>query len=433
MPQVKDIVLNRYRFYLSELEGDKAAQLAAREAAFRQVLDEVATAVGGWKSSTCPACPARPPAQLRAMGMNLRLAYAGWTPAPENLVRKFIARSLYDVYSLQTSIGRGGEFTVAEIARVIKELPSFEPAGRDGLLPGRCATVLLELVEEIEHYALEEIFRAAFQGLGYEQPRFRELDLGYARAAVLKSSENLADAVWAVVPASAVRLNRASELVDDVLPEYFLSWAKIAHEREAAAHDTAAAKEVQAALQKFLGEQELEQKVPGSLQRMEEASEQLANFRTALATAVARGRRHLHTMGLNIGNAERLLEDSLLHTRQEELRGLLVKPLELPRLQLEADLSYYEIELTKGQMVNEKLKDITQIRNAVWGRLLTALFGLLSLLGILQLFPDFAGLQKRWKIPFLAGLGLFIFLGLAFFPKIRRRLRRPPKKATSGN
>ena len=85
------------------------------------------------------------------------------------------------------------------------------------------------------------------------------------------------------------------------------------------------------------------------------------------------------------------------------------------REQIEADLSYCEIDLEKGNLTNEKLEDITQIRLAKWGRKATLFFGLLSAIGILQLFPNEFGTNLYIWARVAVIIGLIAFFAIAAF------------------
>jgi len=156
-------------------------------------------------------------------------------------------------------------------------------------------------------------------------------------------------------------------------------------------------------------------KTPKSLFAMKKAAEKLADLRIDLAVEMARARRHINTININVGNAEKLLESAYLIGKKEELDKLLLNPLRLVREQIEADLSYCEIDLEKGNLTNEKLEDITQIRLAKWGRKATLFFGLLSAIGILQLFPNEFGINLSFWARVAVIVGLIAFFAIAAF------------------
>lgn len=420
--QVKDVALNTYRFYLSEADGDGESEIKNKETLFRRILNGAVDKIGGWANTAQGV----EPVPIRERGTTFLIANSKspyWLIDQNEIARKLISRSLLDVYSLQTAVAKVGTADVTAIAGVIEKLPKFEPQvfeqkKDDFSLKTKCQCIFIELDEDIEKYSLKEIFDNAFIGVGIQKPLYREIDLGYAKVAILESRK---DAVWTIVPARAEDVDRAGSLIDDILPEYFLSFAKVENENRLAANDIRNAKKSKARLSQFLDDDL--KKLPASLSLMEDASEKLADFRANLAVEITRARRHLLTIGINVGNAERLLESSLLFAKKDELKNLLLEPLRLKQEQIAADLSYCEIDLTRGISTNEKLKDITQIWSSVWSRRFTIMFGLLSLLGILQLFPEFAScIRWYWRIAILAGVAA-IFITWALLPEILKRRR----------
>ena len=163
------------------------------------------------------------------------------------------------------------------------------------------------------------------------------------------------------------------------------------------------------------------------------ADEKLADLRMVLAVEMARARRHINTININVGNVEKLFESEYLIGKKEELDKLLLNPLRLVREQIEADLSYCEIDLEKGNLTNEKLEDITQIRLAKWGRKATLFFGLLSAIGILQLFPKEFGENENpsfWaRVAVIIGLIAFFAIA-AFKDEIIGLFKRKDKSET---
>jgi len=420
--QVKDISLNTYRFYLSEVDGDAESELKTKETLFRRILNGAVTEIGGWNNTTQQA----EPQLIRERGTTLLIANSKdpfWIIDQNNIARKIISRSLLDVYSLQMAIGAEGLIDVGAISEAIKNLPKFEPQvfekKDDFSLKTDCRCIFIELVESIEKYSLKEIFDNAFKGIGVGKPLYREIDLGYANVAILESRTS---AVWVIVPVRKEDVDKAGSLTDDLLPEYFLALAKVENENQLAMKDLAKAKKSKAYLSHFL-DNDLNE-LPASLNGMEDASEALADLRANLAVEMTRTRRHLLTIGINISNVERLLESSLLFREKDELKRLLIVPLRLRQEQIVADLSYCEIDLTRGISTNEKLADITQIWSSIWSRRSTIMFGLLSLLGILQLFPEFAsGIPWYWRIAILAAVAI-VFIVWATFPEILKKHRR---------
>ena len=383
--KVKDISLNYFRFYLNEKDGDKKVELEEKDKLFRVVLNSAVKEIGDWAKTR----QQNEPNDLRKKGVNLLLASSFessqtgyWVKGEESFYRKVIARSRLDVFILQTGVLKQAVSEDSELEHEIKKLPKFTPPENKHSLKSVCQCVFLELENYQNTDSLDTVFANVFKGLGYENPFSRKIDLGFGCVAIL---ENNSEAIWAVVPSNATSVNKASTFVNDILYQYFLAFSKVMSETITVQKDLDNAKNFKYQLADYLKTNL--SKTPKSLFAMEKAEEKLADLRIGLAVEMARARRHINTININVGNVEKLLESAYLIGKKEELDKLLLNPLRLVREQIEADLSYCEIDLEKGNLINEKLEDITQIRLAQWSRKATLFFGFLSAIGILQLFP----------------------------------------------
>jgi hypothetical protein len=423
--KLKDVSLNRYGFYLSELSGDSEKQIKEKKDRFAGVLEKAVKAVGGWGDKTYPR---QKPEIHRKDGMNLLIAatefesgrgISQWIPdTKNNIFRKFISRSLLDVYYLQTAVMKKGLTEASCLEDAISGLPEIvipEAAGKTGdtELRTRGTCVYLELPTKLSSHSDEKIKESienSFTGLKIPEPaHYKLISFDYAKIGIL---EDVSKMIWIVL---AINNRLAAELVDNILSELFLSIAKIDNEYTLAKEDLKIAKEAKKILENYLTN-DLPNKAP-SLAEMEAASEKLSEFRADLAVKMNEMQVHLKAIKINIGNAERLLNQSLLAGQKEDLTNLLIKPLYLNQEQIEADLGSLETALTRGNYVNEKYKDITQIRLGYYGRALTLLFGLVSTLGILQLVKKFGEIHWCVRIPILAFLVL-AFAAFAFGSKI---------------
>ena len=406
--KVKDISHNYFRFYVHEKDGDDEIERKKTEESFQTILNSAVGEIGGWVKTR----QISEPTVLRQKGSNLLIANSkgGWVKCGDKFYRKVIARSRLDVFVLQTGVLQQGLFVDSKLIQTIKDLPKFIAPENENSFGSVCQCVFLELEDYQNADSLETVFENVFKGLGYENPLSRKIDLDFARVAIL---ENNRQAVWIVVPGNDQFVNKASALVDDILYQYFLAFSKVMNESITVQKDLDNAKYVKYQLADYL--KTSLSKTPKSLFAMEKAQEKLADLRMVLAVEMARARRHINTININVGNVEKLLESAYLIGKKEELDKLLLNPLRLVREQIEADLSYCGIDLEKGNLTNEKLEDITQIRLAKWSRKATLFFGLLSAIGILQLFPNEFGINLSFWARVAVIVGLIAFFAIAAF------------------
>ncbi len=424
--KVKDVSLNYFRFYLGDKDNDSDNERKEREESFRAILESAIKEIGGWEKTS----QTEKPTVLRQRGSNLLIANSkgGWVKCPDSFYRKIISRSRLDVFTLQTGILKQGLLIDSKLTQTLEDLPKFNSPENENSFGSVCQCVFLELEDYKNIDSLETVFENIFKGLGYENPVYRKIDLDFARVAIL---ENNREAVWAVIPSAEQFINKAGTFVDDILYEYFMAFSKVMNESITVQKDLVNARNSKYHLAKFL-ETNLS-KTPKSLFKMEKAQEKLADLRIDLAVEMARIKRHINTININVGNLEKLLESSYLIGKKEELNKLLLNPLRLVCEQIKADLSYCEIDLEKGNLTNEKLEDITQIRLAKWGRKATLFFGLLSAIGILQLFPLEFGENKDFpfwaRVAVIAGL-IAVFVIAAFKDEIIGLFKRKDKTET---
>ena len=382
--KLKDVSLNYFCFYLHDKPDDNEKP-GIKDSDFLVILNEAVKEIGGWLRTRQQIKPK----VLRQKGGILLLAntIGGWVKCCDLFHRKVISRSRLDVFILQTGILKECVFDDSKLEEAIQNLPKFVLPEEKHSFKSVCRCIFIELEDYKNSGSLDKVFKDAFKGLVGGEPLFRQIDLGFARVAILENDPgNSHRAIWAIIPIGDQEIvNKATTFVDDILYQYFLAFAKVRNESETVQTALDEAVLFRSELAGYLRDSLT--KTPASLLAMEKAQEKLSDLRINLATEMTTARKHINTININIGNAEKLLESAYLNKNKEELDKLLLNPLRLVREQIEADLSYCEIDLNKGNLTNEKLEDITQIRLAQWSRKATLFFGLLSAVGILQLFP----------------------------------------------
>jgi len=223
--------------------------------------------------------------------------------------------------------------------------------------------------------------------------------LDFAHFAIDFAGEKATAAIISKNFAGAEAKKKATKLFDELLREYFLSFAKITF--EAKNINALNAKLARRTLLEYLDWFEKNQ--PRSLREIESANRDLTRYRVDLAEKVKAVEVHLHTMEINIGNAGKILDNPLLRQKKEDLQVMLVKPLELRAEQVRADLGYLKIDEEKARIIGEEIANLSNLQAGIWGRKLAWLFGLLSLIGVLQLFSAFQNWGNHWaKIAILA-------------------------------
>lgn len=442
---LKDVSINEYRFYLLEEAKDTQEQINKKEKLFLEILDSEVKKLGGWDNTR----QKNKPTTFREKGRDLLLAItksedgSDWIKDSQSkFARKIISRSLLDICYLQSAVAKLRITALEDLENTVKELVALDfiegednkslincslsvefPAAElrnkeknknsDLILRDSCARnfigtcIFIELETETANVPKREIFEQAFAGLGYKDTQFNEIDFPFAGLAILEDIYHL---VWVII---ANDVTSATEISDIFLPNYFLSIAKIINEDFAVKDDLEQAKSKRNDLENFINTN-LSISVP-TLDGMEKTVKQLSDLRTELAVRISYIQPHLLTIKINIGNAEKLLDRSVLFDKHKEtLASLLIRPLKLKQEQIETDLSYLDVTMIRSNFISEKYKDITQIRTSVWSRRITVLFGLLALLGVLQLFPEFQTLQVTDFCKFLIRVIILILLAILF-------------------
>ncbi len=125
------------------------------------------------------------------------------------------------------------------------------------------------------------------------------------------------------------------------------------------------------------------------MSEIENANRDLTKYRVDLAEKIKITENHLHTIEINIGNAERILDNPLLQPKKDDLRKMLIKPLASQAEQIKADITYLKIDEEKAKIIGEEIANLSNLQAGIYGRKLAWLFGLLTLIGAFQLFPEF--------------------------------------------
>jgi hypothetical protein len=343
-----------------------------------------------------------------------------WVEKKSNkLLRRFISRVFLDVFSLQIFLGHPGEIVLEKLGATVQQLltelseikekinnqTAGETESPDNDLQSDCLCYWIEFVDPDEIQAnADKIFEKIF-----DSADFQVIDFSFARVAFAEDGQHIGFCIL-------VRdVKKAAIFFNDLLPEYFLSWSKVKNEEGLLK-------------QKFIEEEKeklnnlLEEKSSRqsrSLRQLEKINFELSEKRTAFAEKLLDMEFHLRTLEINISNAEKLLHKNLLTEQKELLTELWVKPLRLVAEQTGAFISYYRIMLEKSRISGEKITNDVNLKSAIYSRQLTFLFGLFSLIGILQLFPDSFGKIGEYQKVLVILITILIFLAVAFQNEIK--------------
>jgi hypothetical protein len=157
--------------------------------------------------------------------------------------------------------------------------------------------------------------------------------------------------------------DKASKLFDVLLQEYFLSFAKVVNEVESIGRlNVLSSRKRLADYIHFLNQHHL-----ATLAEIEKANQTLSRYRAELAEKTQKVETHLHTIAVNVGNTERLLDNPLWREKREELHPVLVEPLQYKIEQLKADLTYARISEDIGRIKGEEIANDTNLKSASYG------------------------------------------------------------------
>ena len=305
----------------------------------------------------------------------------------DDFERKLESGIFLDVYLLNESVYKKGE-------------PEMDLNNLKGLLP-KHTQIESKLPTDCYCYFVEskkpeadkkEIFTKL---LDWDFEEQFEVDLGHSFFAINLLDEN---AVAVVIPRDIEKTPKhdsATKLYGEILQEYFLSYAKVAH--EIASIKKLKAKEAGEVLICFLGWLE-ERPRTKTLSQIEYANHQLSTYRADLAVKINRIEIHIHTIEINMGNAVKVLNYEILKTKKDELNQVLIKPLQYELDQIKTDLSYLKLYDEKAKIQGEEITNLSNLQAGIYGRKLAYYFGFLSLIGILQFFKGVENWQDTTKI-----------------------------------
>ena len=397
--KLQDLALSRYRFCARTTLKDDEGFLWDK---FKSHLVETVGQIGGLENTSQKA-------------INPQTSRSGYfvpvITSQDNSVKKgesgvvfhngfyriLISGIFLDVYVLQEWVGVAEQFTdLSRLSDAAEKLNSQirNYAKIESELPAECFCHFTELPQPDSRAG--EVLSTLL-----ETENFSEVELDFAHLAVVFANDRAAAVVISKNFASAEAKQMATKLFDELLREYFLSFAKIAFEAQNI--NSLNAKSARRILSEYLDW--LEKHRPHALRQIESANRDLTRYRVDLAEKVKTVEAHLHTMEINIGNAEKILDNPLLRQRKDELRRTLIKPLEIRAEQIKADLGYLKIDEEKARIFGEEIANLSNLQAGIWGRKLAWLFGLLSLVGVLQLFSAFQDWgNHRAKIAILAAV-----------------------------
>ncbi|MBS1796073.1 MAG: hypothetical protein JSS81_19635 [Acidobacteria bacterium] len=215
----------------------------------------------------------------------------------------------------------------------------------------------------------------------------------------------------------------SSKLFGEVIQEYFLSFAKVVNETELTKRTKNG--ENFKNLKKCLDR--INENPPKSLGQIEKENRELTNNRTNFAEDIFKIERNIHTADINIYNAEDFLNHSLLRSEKEKLAAVLVRPLKHKLEQARADLAYLKLIEEKAKINAEEISNLSNLQAGIYARKLAWFFGILTLIGTLQLFKNFTEWTSfeqlnwiGWEVVLLKTailIGVVLTAGLIIFKK----------------
>lgn len=412
--KLQDLALSRYRFCARKTLKDDENVLWEQ---FDKLLSETVREIGGIENTSQK--PIERKASKRGYFVPIIISKKSSKTDDESDIvfhdgfyRTLISGIFLDVYVLQQWIGLTGEFTdTSQLPATAKKLKkqTLKYTKIESELPAECFCYFTEFPNFSAD--AEQIFSTLL-----ETENFFAVEFDYAHFAVDFADEKTVAVIISKNFAGAEAKKKATKLFNELLREYFLSLAKIDFETKNI--KSLDAKSARQTLLDYLDG--VKEKHPTTLREIENANRILTKNRVELAEKVKAIEVHLHTIEVNIENAERILDNPLLRQKKDDLRRMLIKPLELQAEQIKVDLTYLNIDEEKAKIIGEAIANLSNLQAGVWGRKLAWLFGLLSLIGALQLFPEFQNWhvddeQKLWKKIVILVTIIFVSSILIFF------------------
>ena len=393
--KLEDLALTRYRFCArTTLKNDEISLWAKFENLLKNDVEEI----GGFRNTFQKSIEQKAAKIGHFVPILISKNDKGSDIVFFNEFHRTLISGIYlDVYTLQNSIGLAGELTdVSQLStkaeKLKKQFGSYSKIGSE--LPAECFCYFTEFPES--NADTEEIFSTLL-----ETENSSAVELDYAHFAVDFSDEKMVAVIISKNFAGAEAKKQATKLYDELLREYFLSLTKIDFETKNI--NSIDAKSARQTLLDYLAW--VERNPPKSLSEIESANRNLTGYRVDLAENVKAIEVHLHTIEINIGNAEKILDNPLLRQKKDDLRKMLINPLQSQAEQIKVDLTYLNIYEEKAKIIGEEIANLSNLQAGIYGRKLAWLFGTLTLIGALQLFPEFQNWQLLWaKIAILAAI-----------------------------
>lgn len=394
--KIQDLALSRYRFCARKTLKDREETLWNE---FAGLLSENVKNIGGLENTLQKELVRKAPKSGHFVpiltsndnSQNEQSAVILY----DGFYRTLTAGIFLDVYVLQEWVGLSQKF--ANISNLLKAAEKLKPqiwnyVKLESELPAECFCYFTEFPES--NFDPQKIFSALL-----ETENFTTVELDYAHIAFNFTDEKIIAVIISKNFAAEEAKQKSIKLFEEQLREYFLSFAKVAFEVQNIGNlEAKAARQV---LLEYLDW--FEKNPPKTLSEIENANRDLTKYRVNLAEKIKAVEIHLHTIAINIRNAEKILDNFLLRQKKEELRQILISPLELQVEQIKADLTYFNIYEEKAKIIGDEIANLSNLQAGIYGRRLAWLFGLLALIGAFQLFPEFQNWENYWlKIVILA-------------------------------
>lgn len=431
--KLQDLALSRYRFCARKTLKDDEQFLWEN---FARLLSENVKNIGGLEKTSQKSIERKSAQSGYFVPILASKNDESAVVLYDGFYRTLTAGIFLDVYVLQEWIGLAQKFTnVSQLKKAAEKLKPqiWNYAKLESELPAECFCYFTEFSDS--NFDTNEVFSALL-----ETENFSAVELDYAHFAVNFSDETTVAVVISKNFAEPEAKRKATKLFDELLREYFLSLAKVAFETKNV--ETSDAKSARQILLEYLDW--FEKNPPKTLGEIENANRDLTKYRVDLAEKIKAVEVHLHTIEINIRNAEKILDNSLLRQKKDELRQILISPLELLAEQIKADLTYLNIYEEKAKIIGEEIANLSNLQAGIYGRKLAWLFGLLALIGAFQLFKEFQEDLNIWvKIAILVVIilapilimfgrelknGIFSSSKNTFQPTEHKRLSEPKKE-----
>lgn len=459
--KLKDLQLSRYRFFLyQDFEGDEK-KLVNFWNSFESVLKDAVERIGGFVNTAQGKIERKfaksgffvPIISHKVDGDNGYVFH-------ENFYRTLDSGILHDVYSLQGWVGISEAFTDAdkikqetekleievnkstkfegEIPQENKKIETEDnkPKKIEEEFPLNCYCFWSEIEKkrDIDELGIKEIFTLLLKTENYKQI---ELDFAHFAFSVDFDERKAVAAILVKNYAPQEPKSKAVILLDILLHEYFLSLVKV--DSESTIISELGTIETRKELIKNLDKYKTYQLK--TLSEIETTNRELNDLRADLGEKIKQSEAHLHTIDINIDNAKEVLKNEFLVDKYDQFSEILIAPMVSVSNQKKADLTYHKIYEEKGKVIAEEVANLTNLQSSIYSRKLAWLFGLLALVGVLQLFEEFQS-YTLWEriailiavvvLPMIALFWRDIWLGIkSLFRKIRRKLKATEIKQIS--